>query len=168
MSFTPAYLLDAAQRLAAIAARDSRLPELQPLAASLVDPLGWYGTVLATWSWLPTHYVAESRGDDWQPTLVTLASRSGDCEDWSIVLAALLKANGIDARIVATLYHVAVALPVPAWLGGATGWPTFRHAGRVWVFLECTLDPTQRRGLVPGAGAGLVTAHLGTPYVQIA
>ena len=166
MTVTPDYLQQSALRLDQFATIDSALPLLQPLATSLADPIsGWCGTILRTWHWLPTHYVAERDGDHWQRSMETLTTHSGDCEDWAILLAAMLKANGIDARILTVPTHVGVAVLMSST---AAGWDLHVHNGTPWLLLEGTLDPDLRLSVPPGSDVEMITPHLNTPYLQIA
>lgn len=115
------------------------------------------------WRWLPTRYVLEQNGDNWQYSADTLLY-GGDCEDWSIVLCAHLRALGIDARMGLMPDHAAVLIPVtraqaewhwqpfvgfyqnPNLIPGS--WPTMEYGGGLWLPLESTLSP-ETRGL-PG------------------
>ena len=166
MTVSPDYLQRCARRLDHFAALDSALAPLHALVDALADPAGeWPGTIQRTWSWLPTHYVAELDGDHWQRTLETLSTHAGDCEDWAIALAAMLKANGIDARLVTIPQHVAVAVPMA---GTELGWELHVHRGRSWLFLESTIDLVTRLSVPPGSDVEMITPYVNTPYLQIA
>lgn len=158
------YLRDSATRLDRAAQRDAQEPIVRALAARLRDPRDpRRGTLARAWRWLPTIYVAESDGDRWQRTMLTLQRRAGDCEDWAIVLAAVSKAAGLDARIATMPGHVVVAVPVASEHPHA-----HPHGGRAWLFLESTFPPALRARVAPGWGTAHVAAWSGTPYLQIA
>lgn len=121
------------------------------------------------WRWLPTRYVRELNGDDWQYAADTLAY-GGDCEDWSIVLCAHLRAVGIDARMGLMPDHAAVLIPLARNQGHwqwqpfvgfyknpnliPESWPTMEYKGSLWLPLESTLSP-ETRGL-PGHDAEMI------------
>ena len=127
------------------------------------------------WAWrnLPTNYQPDHFGDSWQTAARTLEHRAGDCEDWAVLLAAILKALGIDARIVVVPGHAAVAVSVSTaspWPFAVRhpipdDWPLVSHAGRTWLVLEATTDPT-RRGL-PGTNTDLIIPWLNTDQLWI-
>lgn len=54
-------------------------------------------------NWLPRHmrYIADTGGDRWAAPEETIKNGGGDCEDLAFLSAAVLKAFGIDARVVA-------------------------------------------------------------------
>lgn len=121
------------------------------------------------WQWLPTHYVRELNGDNWQYSADTLRF-GGDCEDWSIVLCSHLRAAGLDARMGLMPDHAAVLVPltpnVARWYWQPfvgfyqnpnllpTNWPTMEYRGRLWLPLESTLSPALRG--MPGQGADMI------------
>jgi transglutaminase-like putative cysteine protease len=169
------HLRRSAQRLDHLSTLDSATSVVRTIARGLAAPApSWAETLARAWRWLPTRYVPERTGDRWQRSTTTLRTGVGDCEDWSVLLAALLKASRLAARIAAMPLHVAVAIPVPAAELGpratATrrGWQVHRHEGRAWVFLESTLPPGLRAAWPPGAGAEHIAAWAGTPYLQVA
>lgn len=174
--FDASYLRRSAARLDFLAERDASSARLRTIARGLADVRGgWTATVLRAWQWLPTRYVAERTGDHWQVSLETLQTRFGDCEDWSVLLAALLKANRVDCRLLTVPQHVAVAVRVPTrdLVPGTSrvtnyGWQTYTHLGRPWLFLESTLEAPMRRTIPPGFIDDTVTAFIGSPYLQIA
>lgn len=107
---------------------------------------------------LPTHYLADGVDDFWQYVGYTLSEKTGDCEDSSTALAAILSYLGIDARIALMPDHAAVVIPVDVddwgqrsvsgWLLPAE-WTPFAYAGREWLGVETTIS--LRR--VPSEGA---------------
>lgn len=123
--------------------------------------------IAAVWDWLPVRYVQDRDGDHWQVVEETLRLRSGDCEDWSILLAAILKRLGLDARIGVMPGHAAVFMPVSyvqafsVLLGQIdarallpANWPLISYAGGRWLALESTVAP-ESRGL-PGEHLTLI------------
>lgn len=123
--------------------------------------------IAAVWHWLPVRYVQDRDGDHWQPVEETLRLHSGDCEDWSILLAAVLKRLGIDARIGIMPGHAAVFVPVSyvqafAVLLGQidaraflpANWPLLNYSGGRWLAIESTVAP-ENRGL-PGEHLTLI------------
>ncbi len=68
-------------------------PPYQPSRAGFDDIRDWVATNIA--------YVADEERwgkDQWQTAEETLSYRTGDCEDFSILLCSLLRAYGIDAE----------------------------------------------------------------------
>lgn len=132
------------------------------------------------WQWMPTRYLRELNGDNWQYSALTLA-QGGDCEDWSIVLCSHLRALGIDARMGLMPDHAAVLIPLARgqadwhWMPFVgfyknpalipDNWDTLEYNGRLWLPLESTLSP-ESRGL-PGQGAEIVRnwAHQGMLWI---
>jgi transglutaminase-like putative cysteine protease len=131
------------------------------------------GRLLWAWRSLPTNYQPDTFGDSWQPAELTLQSLRGDCEDWAVLLAAILKALDIDARIVVVPKHAAVAVPITTAIPWPVAvhhpipdnWPLVSHAGRTWLVLESTTTPT-RRGL-PGTDSDLIIPWLNTDQLWI-
>lgn len=176
----PAYLRRSASTLDDLSALDSATSDVRSIAGRLVDRSDpWAGTIARAWWWLPTWYVAERDGDRWQRSAFTMKTGTGDCEDWAVLLAALLKAAAIDARIATLPQHVVVAVRVPddrmaapapyrAIARTAEGWEAHWHLGQAWLFLESTLSPWLRAGWWPGALAGHVAMWANTPFLQIA
>ncbi|MBC8067427.1 MAG: hypothetical protein IAG13_03760 [Deltaproteobacteria bacterium] len=170
------YLRRSAARLDHLAASDARSATVRSVAARIHDPgRRWDETVRRAWAWLPTHYVEERTGDRWQRSRETLTRGVGDCEDWSVVLAAVLKANRVDCRVVAMPQHIAVAVRVPARdlvyseaMVTVRGWEIYLHHAQPWLFLESTLGPKDRAGRMPGWGAAHIAAFADSPYLQIA
>ncbi len=177
------WSLLAARQLQQMARRGAAAPEVVRFAARL-----WAASVvariLAAWKALPTHYVAEPDGvDDWQEAVRTLTMRSGDCEDWSVLLVAILLALGVNARIAVMPGHAAVVIPVmPLQYGwnpfGGWGpivplgaelmpatWHWFDYQGERWLPLESTTDPNTRG--VPGEQTAkiLTSARTHTLYI---
>lgn len=123
--------------------------------------------IARVWNWLPVLYTADRDGDHWQDVEETLRRRAGDCEDWSILLAAVLKRLGIDARIGVMPGHAAVFVPIwnvpslsmllgqidPQELIPAN-WQLINYGGHRWLALESTVPPEQRR--LPGEHLDLI------------
>jgi len=131
--------------------------------------------IAAVWQWLPMHYKRELDGDHWQTAEETLIVQSGDCEDWAILLSAVLKRLGVDARIGVMPGHAAVFVPVRnvapfSILFGQidartllpANWPLLNYAGGRWLALEATVPPAIK-GL-PGEHLNLIApaANQGT------
>lgn len=136
--------------------------------------------IATVWGWLPVRYVQDRDGDHWQRVEETLRQGTGDCEDWSILLAAVLKRLGIDARIGVMPNHAAVFIPVSdvdafsVLLGQIdqrtlipANWPLLNYAGGRWLPLEATVAP-EDRGL-PGDHLTLVApaARQGTLLIAV-
>ncbi len=165
-----ARLLSGAQKLQHMARMGARTPTIRTIARRLHPrggPPSPYRAVGMAWRWLPTVYVEERRGDHWQSPVQTLRRGHGDCEDWSVLLAALLLALRIDARIVTIPGHVVVAVRWPSRMG-AGPWPVHRHGRDTWLLLESTFSRAARRWVIPGQGVASVVRWLGTPCLQIA
>lgn len=171
------YSRRAAKALAAMAAEGSRsqavLDFLLPWLAYLrLRPI----PERIEWAWrnLPTRYVADRDGDNWQPAWQTLARGAGDCEDWAVVLCAILKALGITASVGVMPGHAAVFVPLvtTSWLFPASNpdvlpdnWRVVTDAGRKYLALEATTNPSQRG--VPGSADELIRPWLDTNQLWI-
>lgn len=129
------------------------------------------------WAWrtLPTHYLADLNGDNWQHAWLTLLLRNGDCEDWAVLLAAILKALGVVASVGVMPGHAAVFVPLMdvGWpfvvekqhtIPGH--WPIVVHGGRKWLALEATTDPGSRGA--PGTATDLIYPWLNSQLLYIA
>lgn len=165
-------LSEAVLTLSGFALVGSRSPDVaawvkQELPLSrLLSPIG---RIAAAYHGLPTRYVADGVDDLWQYVWWTLLVKTGDCEDSSTALAAILSYLGIDARIAVMPGHAAVVIPVDVddWgrrsIGGwilPSEWTTFFYAGGQWLGLETTL----RLRAVPGEGTHMLwqAAAVGT------
>lgn len=93
-------------------------------------------------------------------------SRSGDCTEHAVLLAALLRAEGIPSRVVSGLVYV----PDLAGQGPGWGWHLWTQAlvqqpvlaggfGRAWVDFDAT---------VSGAGRGFHAAHIAVSTSDLA
>ena len=144
------------------------LPDL--LALSKAQRVAW------AWRALPTRYVQDPAGDDWQTPEETLRRREGDCEDWSVLLAAILILLGLDARVGVVPGHAAVFVSVsrmpPLPVGYVyrdaipSDWRVVRHLGQQWLILESTTLPGQRKQ--PGWDDELVGEWLNTDRLWLA
>lgn len=178
------WSLQAARRLQQMAIRGALAPEVAKLAATLWNP-SIVARIRAAWLKLPTHYVAEPDGvDDWQEAVRTLRTRSGDCEDWSVLLAAILLSLGVNARIAVMPGHAAVVLPIQPiqygldWYGRVVpilpagtevvpqNWHLFNYQGGLWLPLESTTDPKTRA--VPGEQTAKILLSARTNELYIA
>lgn len=93
-------------------------------------------------------------------------TRSGDCTEHAVLLAALLRAEGIPSRVASGLVYV----PDLAGQGPGWGWHLWTQAlvqppvvaggfGRAWVDLDATL---------PGRGRGFHAAHIAVSTSDLA
>ncbi len=128
------------------------------------------------WAWrnLPTRYLADLDGDQWQSARLTLLRHAGDCEDWAVLLAAILLALGVTARVGVMPGHAAVFVPVVdrpwPWPFAdphavPANWRIAEHLGREWLALEATTSP-KRRGM-PGTDDELIRPWLGSSQLWI-
>lgn len=128
------------------------------------------------WAWenLPTNYVADRDGDNWQPAWLTLTRGAGDCEDWAVLLAAILKALGVTASVGVMPGHAAVFVPLvdvhwPSQFSNPNAlpahWRIVADDGRKYLALESTTMPS-RRG-VPGSSDELIRPWLNTNHLWI-
>jgi hypothetical protein len=128
------------------------------------------------WAWrnLPTQYVAALDGDQWQSAWLTLRRGEGDCEDWAVLLAAILLALGVTARVGVMPGHAAVFVPLVdrtwPWTFAdpsavPASWRIAQHLRRKWLVLEATTSP-KRRGM-PGTDDELIRPWLGSPHLWI-
>lgn len=74
---------------------------------------------------------------------MTLAVKSGDCDDTTALLASLLESAGIGTAILTTPGHVFLAFDTGepaenAWLFEAEGYAVIREGGSVWIPVETT------------------------------
>lgn len=169
---------NAAFSLESIATQGARSPRVQQLvyqASQLLHES--YPTRLARiWQWLPTHYVQDRDGDRWQSAEETLQLKQGDCEDWSVLLCAVLKAFGIEAHLAVMPEHAAVFVRVTPVSANnllaalpnmvPRSWRTVIHRGGCWLPLEATTTPDARRE--PGVDDQLIRRWLGTDELIIA
>lgn len=151
-----------------MAQADAQTLAVQFRAAQLTDTSPGQ-RIWNVWRWLPTRYVRELNGDNWQYSADTLLY-GGDCEDWSVVLCAHLRAVGIDARMGIMPNHAAVFVSLSRnqaqwhwqpFIGFYKNpnlipetWPTLEYSGHLWLPLESTLSP-ELRGW-PGQNAELI------------
>lgn len=161
-----------AAQLEQMALQGSLVPQIRQVAASLLG--GQLFTLperlSRVWQWLPTKYVPDRDGDLWQQAILTLLTLCGDCEDWSILLAAVLKAMGICAQVGVMPNHAAVFVEIrqtTVWdLNAAPKhWKFVWHQHRQWVVLESTTPPSKRRA--PGWDLDLVSPWLNTDLLII-
>lgn len=105
--------------------------------------------IQAAYQMLPTRYVKDGVDDFWQSVDWTMEQKTGDCEDSTTALTAILSYLGLDARIALMPGHAAVVIPVDVddWgrrsIGGwmvPAEWTTFVYRGRQWLGLETTLS----------------------------
>ena len=112
----------------------------------------------------------------WQTAEETLRLQQGDCEDWSVLLCAVLKALGVDAHLAVMPEHAAVFVrvtPVSAQNLWAmlpnmvpVSWRTVIHRGGLWLPLEATTTRDSRRE--PGVDDGLIRRWLNTDNLIVA
>jgi transglutaminase-like putative cysteine protease len=169
---------NAAFSLESIATQGARSPRVQQLVhqASQLLHESFPNRLWDIWQWLPTLYVQDRDGDHWQSAEETLRLKQGDCEDWSVLLGAVLKAFGIDAHLAVMPQHAAVFVPiVPVSANNLLAalpnmvprsWRTAVHRGRLWLPLEATTTPGARRE--PGVDDRLIRPWLGTDELIIA
>ncbi len=183
LRITHTYRYQAAEKLQQMAIAGSRSPVIRRAVAGLNNNLGLSSRqrLEFVWRWLPSHYVADLDGDNWQSVEVTNWRGAGDCEDWAIYLAAVLIAASIDARIGVMPGHAAVFVPVSdgpkilfnplfGWVANPDlippDWKCIIHRGRKWLALEATTHP-QRRG-APGVDDPLIRPWVNTDELVIA
>jgi hypothetical protein len=99
----------------------------------------------------------------------TLAQGGGDCDDLSVLYAALLEGAGIPALLIRTPNHVLVAGQVQVASGqtallGQTDKDTLVYEGRVWVPVEMTL-PNATFTEAWAAGAARLTRSPAEPVM---
>jgi hypothetical protein len=117
----PAYYFDRANRL-----MNSKDPAIVQLAADITDRYpGGYSIFQVAAAFDLVHqnitYKAEPPGDDhWQSPAETLSLMSGDCEDYTLLLAALVTAMGGTARFHVETDHAFLSVFVGPDLQGAT------------------------------------------------
>lgn len=135
------------------------------------------------WMWLPTQYVRDRDGDNWQAAALTNMLRMGDCEDWAVLLAALLLVLGIDAHVGVVPGHAFCCvrlqpamryqldifgrmIAIPNQVESLPGnWPTYTYQGQNWLFLEATTIQAMR-GL-PGTQMNLILPGLNSSTLVI-
>ena len=73
----------------------------------------------------------------------TLQSRVGDCDDLTVLYAAVLEAQGIETAFVYVPGHILLAFDSQYAPGAAhrLGQAAFEHAGKLWVPIEATAIP---------------------------
>lgn len=69
----------------------------------------------------------------------TLINSAGDCDDLSVLYAALLEAVGVDTAFITTPGHIFLAAALERDAAVAADDRFIREAGRVWVPIETTL-----------------------------
>lgn len=161
-----------AAQLELMALQGSLMPQIRQVAAALLGGqlLSLPDRLSRAWQWLPTKYVPDRDGDLWQQAILTLLTLRGDCEDWSILLAAVLKALGLSARVGVMPNHAAVFVEIRqtfVWDPNAAPqhWKLVWHQHRQWIVLEATTPPDKRRA--PGCNDELVTPWLNTDLLII-
>jgi len=163
------------ERMAEEGSRSRAVQQLVGTAANLLFA-SYPERVQAAWRWLPTRYVRDRDGDNWQSAEETLRREQGDCEDWAVLLCAVLKALGQNAHIGVMPEHAAVFVPVeivslfdPRVQRSnfvPSTWRTALHQGRVWLPLEATTLPKHRGE--PGWNDQLIRPWLNTGQLSIA
>lgn len=97
----------------------------------------------------------ESKGQDeyWRYPVETLADQVGDCEDFAILLCALLRRAGFRSLLVVMPGHAAAAVEAPADVEGSY----FEHNGVRYYFCETTAEGWSVGELPPDLRAGPFT-----------
>lgn len=87
-----------------------------------------------------------------QYPLETLVEKGGDCEDTTILLAALLKTMGYETLII---HYPGIHTGVGLWMAGTDGALRYEYNGRIYTFIETTtpypigMIPPEFEGLSP-------------------
>lgn len=172
----------AAETLQKLVDTGSRSPVIRHKVAQLntTPGLSHRQRLELVWRWLPSHYVADRNGDNWQTVEVTDLRGVGDCEDWAVYLAAVLQATDLDARIGVMPEHAAVFVPVSdgprvlldpfiGWVPNRnlipSDWKCIIHQGRKWLPLEATTTPNRRSA--PGVDDRLIRPWINTSQLVI-
>lgn len=80
-------------------------PQLQALARSVRRGGSQRGRMLKLVQWVQTHMNGERQTMGYASALQAADSRAGDCTEFALLLAALARANGLPARVVAGLTY---------------------------------------------------------------
>ncbi len=161
-----------AELLNNLAAQETSSLTIQMIVPQLQGP-SLADRILNAWRWLPTRYAPDGPMDTAQSPVFTFWRGLGDCEDEAGLLACMLKALYVDARVGVMPGHAAVFVRLYRAQENAhpltrlpPGWPCIEHKRRLWLPLESTV--AQKRRVLPGQDADLVRPWVNTDFLQIA